>query len=143
MTADGASGLLALTKFGFFAALVSIVAVVVGFSVVPLTQGKELLDATRRLAAGLLSSFTLGPILASQVIASSPNYVDTWGKVLGADPGAPVAFIAAATPFIALSGIVGFWVVAAFMRFFTRRAKKDALQIAQELIQAEGGRRVD
>lgn len=119
---------------GAIAVVVSLLATVVGFSVVPLTPGRELLDAARRLCAGLLSSFTLGPLAAVKVIEHWPNYLSTVIALVGGAPELlPWAYLTAATPFIALAGIVGFWVVAALMRFFTKRNDKDMLDMAREV----------
>jgi len=141
MAADGASGIAAVgfgiksgIAAGAIAALVSLLATVIGFTVVPLTPGRELLDASRRLGAGLLSSFTLGPIAAVHVIEHWPNYLSTVITLIGGAPELlPWAYLTAATPFIALAGIVGFWVVAALMRFFTKRESKDVLEIARDV----------
>lgn len=113
------------------AVLVSILAVVVGFTIVPLAPGHEIRDAARRLAAGLFSSFTLGPLLAIKVFDWWPGYLKPWHTVL--DGQHPLwAHLAAATPFIAISGVLGFWIVAAVMRWFTNRAGKDIGEIAQD-----------
>lgn len=141
MAADGASGVAAVgfgikagVVAGLFVAFVSLLATVIGFTVVPLAPGRELADAARRLGAGLLSSFTLGPLAAVQVIERWPHYLTTVVNLVGGAPELlPWAYLTAATPFIAVSGIVGFWLVAALMRFFTRREDKDVLDMAREV----------
>lgn len=141
MAADGASGVAAVgfsikagILAGLFAAFVSLLATVIGFTVVPLAPGRELVDAARRLGAGLLASFTLGPLAAVQVIEHWPNYLTTVVNLVGGAPELlPWAYLTAATPFIALAGIVGFWLVAALMRFFTKREDRDVLDMAREV----------
>jgi len=116
---------------GLAAAAVSFLAVVIGFTIVPLTAGRETLDATRRFAAGLLCSFTLGPLLAIRVIDWWPGYMRPWQRILTGEPDLFVYF-AAAVPFIAVSALLGFWLVAGLMRYFTRRAGKDIGELARD-----------
>lgn len=132
MSADGASGALIAIKFGLLAFVVSAVSVLVGFTIVPLQPGNELRDAARRLAGGLLTAFVLGPFFAAYVIDAFPGYVGMWGKILG--PGSDqLAHLVAAMPFMAMCSLVGFWLVAAIMLFFTRRSGKDIMQMARDV----------
>lgn len=114
------SGLLA----GAFVMIASALAVVLGFTVVPLAPGRELQDAGRRLAAGVLCSFTIGPLLAFKAIEWWPSLMTPWEHIL---TGQHILwrYLASATPFIALSGVLGFWIVAALMRWFQKREGKD------------------
>ena len=133
--ASAASGIALGIKSGVFAglaaALVSVVAIAVGFTVVPLTPGKETLDATRRLAAGLLCSFTLGPVVAFKAIDAFPWLLTPWQTIL-IDQHPLVPTIAAMSPFLALTGLVGFWFVAALMRWFTKRENKDLQDLIKD-----------
>jgi hypothetical protein len=106
--------------------------VVVGFTIVPLAPGKERLDATRRLGAGLLSSFTLGPLLAFKCLEWWPALMNPWQAILVGEHALWI-YLAAATPFIAVSGVLGFWLVAALMHYFARRADQDFLQILKDV----------
>lgn len=136
MAADGATGAavglgIKSGAFASFAAIaVSVIAVVLGFTVVPLKTGDEHRDAARRLAAGLLSSFTLGPALAFRAIDWWPWLMTPWQKL-----ALPILwqYLAAAAPFIALTAVLGFWIVAAVMRYFVNRQDKDIAQIAAEV----------
>ena len=130
-TAVGGLGL-KIVAAGGLAAVVSILAVLVGFTIVPLTPGRELLDAARRLAAGLFCSFTLGPMVAFKVIDWWPSYLDRYLRLLDGESFF-LAYTFAAAPFLAFTGILGFWLVAAGMRFFTSRADKDLMQMANEV----------
>lgn len=114
---------------GVGAALVAILAVVVGFTVVPLTPGREQIDAARRLAAGLLCSFTAGPALAFKAIEWWPGYLTPWQTILAGEHVLWI-YLAAATPFIALTALLGFWVVAALMRWFEHRKTHDIAELA-------------
>jgi hypothetical protein len=116
-------GLKAAGLAGLIAGAVSLLAVVLGFTVVPLTPGKEHIDAMRRLAAGLLSSFTVGPVLAFKAIEMFPWVMAPWNVIL-ADEHILWRYLAAAAPFIALTAVLGFWLVAALMAWFTKRAGK-------------------
>ena len=133
MTADGVSGAVwAGAKFGLLSLVVTLVSVVLGFSVVPLTHGHEMRDASRRLAAGVLSAFMFGPPVAAWTFETFPGYVTAISKILG--PGdEPLSYVVAAMPSMALCSLIGFWLVAAIMRFFTRRGKKDIADIAKEV----------
>ena len=107
---------------------VSLLAVVVGFTVVPLTPGKEHQDATRRLAAGLLSSFTLGPFAAIKYLQYDQSLLLFWVELLRVDDHADNilwAYVAAAVPFVALTALIGFWLVASVMFWFEKRKAKD------------------
>jgi len=131
MPADGASG--AAVGFGLktgaFASLaavaVSVLAVCLGFSVVPLKAGDEHRDAVRRLAGGLLCSFMLGFPLAFKAIDQFPWLMSPWQRMLP-DSHPLMVYLAAASPFLAITAVPGFWIVAAVMRWFTNRADKDA-----------------
>jgi hypothetical protein len=133
--ASAASGIAIGIKSGVFAGLfavgISVLSVVVGFTVVPLAPGKETLDAARRLAAGLLCSFTLGPLVAFKAIDLFPWMLTPWQSML-ADQHPLIPTIAAMSPFIALTGLIGFWVVAWVMRAAVRRESKDILEIIKE-----------
>lgn len=130
-----ASGIAIGIKSGVFAGLfavgISVLSVVVGFTVVPLTPGKETLDAARRLAAGLLCSFTVGPVVAFKAIDVFPWLLTPW-QVMLADQHPLIPTIAAMSPFIALTGVVGFWLVAALMRWFTKRENRDLQELIKE-----------
>lgn len=117
---------------GLAATVVSVVAVALGFTVVPLKEGDEHRDAARRLAAGLLCSFTLGPFLAFRAIDWWPWLMTPWTKVLD---GQHILwqYLATAAPFMAITAVLGFWIVAAVMRFFTNRQDKDIAQIAADI----------
>ena len=133
--ASAASGIAIGIKSGVFAGLfavgISVLSVVVGFTVVPLAPGKETLDAARRLAAGLLCSFTLGPLVAFKAIDLFPWMLTPWQGMLS-DQHPLIPTIAAMSPFIALTGLIGFWVVAWVMRAAVRRENKDILEIFKE-----------
>jgi Na+/phosphate symporter len=138
MSADSASGAAVGLgiKTGAFAAvaaiLVSVLAVAVGFTVVPLKAGDEHRDAARRLAAGLLCSFTLGPATAFKAIDTFPWLMTPWQRMLD---GQHILwqYLAAAAPFVAVTAVLGFWIVAAVMRYFTNRQDKDIAQIAADV----------
>jgi hypothetical protein len=141
MAADGASsaavslGLKTGAIAGLAAILVSVLAVCLGFTVVPLKAGDEHIDAARRLAAGLLCSFTLGPGLAFKAIDWWPWLMTPWQRML---EGQHILwqYLASAAPFMAITAVLGFWIVAAVMRWFTNRADKDIAQLAEEAKQA-------
>lgn len=126
-------------KSGAFASLaaicVSVVAVILGFTVVPLKPGDEHRDAARRLAAGLLCSFTLGPALAFKAIDWWPWLMTPWQRML---EGQHILwqYLATAAPFIAMTAVLGFWIVAAVMRWFTNRADRDIGQLVHEAREA-------
>ena len=133
--ASAASGIAFGIKSGVFAGLfavgISVLSVVVGFTIVPLTPGKETIDAARRLAAGLLCSFTLGPVVAFKAIEVFPWLLTPWQTML-ADQHPLIPMIAAMSPFIALTGVIGFWLVAALMRWFTKRENLDVSELIKE-----------
>jgi hypothetical protein len=144
MAADGASGAafgLGL-KTGAIASLmtvaVSLMAVCLGFTVVPLKAGDEHRDAVRRLAGGLLCSFILGFPLAFKAIDLFPWLLTPWQHML-ADQHPLMTYLAAASPFLAVTAVPGFWVVAAWMRFFTKREGQDLLDMAREARDAIAG----
>jgi Na+/phosphate symporter len=116
---------------GLAAVIVSVLGVVLGFTVVPLKPGDEHRDAARRLAAGLLCSFTLGPLLAFKALDWAPWLMKPWQQILD---GQHILwqYLATAAPFMAITGVLGFWLVAAVMRWFTNRADKDIGQLASD-----------
>lgn len=130
-----AAGVAAAWKTGVLAGVavvaVSVLAVLLGFKVVPLTPGRETEDATRRLAAGLLSSFTFGPLTAFFAVKQFPWVMAPWEAIL---KGQDVLWIylASAAPFIGLTGVLGFWLVAALMWWFERRRGKDVGELIQD-----------
>jgi len=139
MAADGASGAAAVgfgiksgLLAGFIAAAVSLLAVVLGFTVVPLTPGKEHVDAMRRLAAGVLCSFMLGPLLAFKAIDWFPWLLAPWQTILAGESILWI-YLAAASPFIAFTAVFGFWIVAAGMRWFTKRDGKDIAELIDDV----------
>lgn len=138
MAATEASGVVAgvaAWKTGLIAGaavvVVSILAVLLGFKVVPLAPGRETEDATRRLAAGLLSSFTFGPLTAFFAVTQFPWVMAPWEAIL---KGQDILWIylASAAPFIGLTGVLGFWLVAALMWWFERRRGKDVGELIQD-----------
>lgn len=114
-----------------FAAAVSVLAVVIGFRFAPLRPGHELEDAGNRLAAGLLSSFTIGPGIAFAALHYFPALINPWLKIFPEDM-VLLAYLAAATPFIAFSGIAGFWLVAVFVKTMQDTQGKSAADLARE-----------
>lgn len=123
---------------GLAAVVVSIIAIVVGFTVVPLQRGREMRDAARRLAAGMLCSFIAGPALAFKAIDTFPWLLSSWMNVLNAHGAgsdrALWAYLAAGAPFIAVTGLLGFWVVAAVVLWFERRKGKDIGEMARDAV---------
>lgn len=112
----------------------SLLAILVGFTIVPLTPGKEKFDAMRRLGAGLLCGFTLGPLSAFKVLQWFPELMAPWRAILAGEHILWI-YLAASTPFIAVNAVnavLGLWIVAAIMRYFTRRENLDIGQIVQE-----------
>lgn len=131
-SAGAAIGFKAGALGAFAVALVSIVAVMVGFTVVPLKPGDEHRDAARRLGAGLLCSFTLGPPFAIKFLEWQPSIIDYWLRMLG--PSNSIwAYLVAALPFIVITALAGFWLVAAFMRWFTAREGKDIAELVDDV----------
>lgn len=130
-SAGAAIGFKAGALGAFAVALVSIVAVMVGFTVVPLKPGDEHRDAARRLGAGLLCSFTLGPPFAIKFLEWQPSIIEYWLRMLGPE-NSIWAYLVAALPFIVLTALAGFWLVAAFMRWFTAREGKDIGELARD-----------
>lgn len=134
MSAETAGFTLGL-KTGLFALLgafvVSALAVSVGFTIIPLDPVRPMRDAARRLAAGLFCSFTLGPVLATLAIDQWPVMLKPWAAIF---PGehALVGYLFAAAPVIAGSGILGFWIVAAIMKWFVKREGKDIAEIVRD-----------
>lgn len=117
---------------GAFMLVVSIVSVVVGLTIIPPTPGKEHQDIAKRLAAGLLCSFTLGPYMAFKFIEVQPGFLEFWLRILGPE-NAMVAYLMAAAPFLALTAIPGFWIVAALMRWFQKREGRDIAELAADI----------
>lgn len=115
----------------FVVAIVSILAVMVGFTVVPLKPGDEHRDAARRLGAGLLCSFTLGPPFAIKFLEWQPGFVEYWLRMLGPE-NSVWAYLVSALPFIVITALAGFWIVAAFMRWFTSREGKDIAEVLRD-----------
>lgn len=107
---SGLSGVAVTLFFSMFA-------VVVGFKVVPLTKGREIEDASRRLACGFLSSITVGFYSAYKFMQFDPDWLNLWLNVFrGQEDQWFLAVVAASLPFVAGSALAGFWIVAAFMR---------------------------
>lgn len=124
-------------KSGLFAiigaALVSLLAVMVGFTIVPLNPKQPMIDAGRRLVAGVFCSLTLGPMLAIKCLTWWPELLVPWVAAFkGVEEGLVLAYLTAAVPFIAVSGIVGFWLVAGVMLWFKNRENKDIGQLARD-----------
>lgn len=139
----GAAGL--SLKAGLFSALflgfVSVAAVVLGFTVVPLTPGRKAEDAERRIGGGLLFAFLGGLPAVSAFAAWHPAYFPFCMAIVGAsgsvsDPHTVLGYVLGATPFFALCAVIGFWIVAAGMRALVNRQDKDLIQIGQEAAQA-------
>ncbi len=130
---SAASGVALGIKSGFFVGLfalgVSVMTVAVGFTVIPPTPGKELQDVARRLACGLLCSFILGPLVAHWALNAAPWLLTPW-ETLFSDP--VIARVAAYSPFLALTALPGFWIVAAGMRWFERRKDKDLQELIKD-----------
>lgn len=124
-------------KSGFFVAvgvaMVSVLTVLVGFTVVPLQAGHEIRDAARRLLVGVLSSFTLGFMSAAWAIKRWPWMREFYADLLPPEYAHLGSTLLASIPFLALTALVGFWVVAIIMHTVTRRKNKDVLQIVDEL----------
>lgn len=116
--------------------IVSALAVAVGLTVVPPTPGKERLDIARRLAAGLLCSFMLGPYLAYQFIELHPGFLAFCLRLVGPEHSL-IAYLWIAAPFLALTALPGFWIVAALMRWFQAREGKDIVDLIND---AKGGK---
>jgi hypothetical protein len=129
--AAGYAGIKAGLIGGALVFVVSFLAVVLGFKVVPLKKGAEHEDATRRLSAGLLSSFTLGPLVAIKVIGWQPELLTYWINMVGPENTLWANFLAG-VPFIALTGLVGFWVVAAIVAWFAKREGKDIGELVRD-----------
>ena len=136
MSAETAAGLSIGLKSGLIAAvgtaLIAILTVLLGFAMVPLAPGREMLDAVRRLAAGLFCSFTIGPLAALKCIEWWPWMMNPWLKMFPEEPLLLIYFISA-VPFISVSGLIGFWVVAAVMAWFTKRHGKDVGELARDV----------
>jgi hypothetical protein len=138
MAADGGASGAAFgvgIKTGAFAAfgamMVSLIAVVLGFTVVPLQAGHETRDAGRRIACGLFCSFVFGFPLAFKAIDWFPWLLSPWQSIL---PGVHplMQYLAAASPFLAITAVPGFWVMAAGMLWFTKRAGKDIGELVSD-----------
>ena len=131
--ASGAAGAFGLKWIAAGAAMgfVALLTVTLGFTVVPLAPGRETVDAARRLAAGLISSFVLGPPLAIKFIEWQPGMLAHWLKLLGAG-NELWAYVATAAPIVAVTALAGFWIVAGFMAWFAKRAGKDIGEMAAD-----------
>ena len=77
-----------------------------------------------RLAAGLFCSFFGGPFIGLKAIHEFP-WLLTLGQQMFPNSHPLIPTVVAMTPFIAASGIVGFWFVAAGVYWFKRREGKD------------------
>lgn len=130
----------AILKFGLgglAVSLISFLAVCLGFAFVPLSPGKELQDAGRRLAAGLFCSFTLGPLLASKFLEWNPGYLQYWISLLDAKEHWEIlwAHLMAATPFIAVCALVGFWIVALGMKYIiSKQSLREIIEDGKEIV---------
>jgi len=113
------------------AVVVSIVATSAGLVVMPPDSRNPGLDIARRFAGGLFTSFTIGPIVAIKAFEWWPSYLTMWQTTLG-DLHPLWPFFIGACPFIAASALPGFWVVAAVLRWFHRRADKDVGELIQD-----------
>lgn len=125
-------------KAGFASALflgfVSVLAVVAGFTVVPLAKGREHEDATRRVSAGLLFAVIGGLPLTAAAVTWQPAYL---AYCMQAAPVGPahdlIAHVLAATPIFALCALVGFWAVAAVMLQAVRTEGKTVLEVGRDI----------
>ena len=63
-----------------------------------------------------------------------PWFLTPWQTML-AGQHALWQYLAAAAPFMALAALLGFWLVAAVMRFFVKREGKDIGEIAADIKQ--------
>lgn len=98
---------------------------IVGFKVVPLTEGRELDDAATRMLCGFLSSCTLGFYSAYKFMAIEPGWLEMWrGIYAGHAEQQFLALLSAGLPFVALAALPGFWLVAAFMAKARAKAKE-------------------
>ena len=135
MAVESSAGAVISVKAGVAAAaiavVVSVLAVVLGFRVVPLTKGREMDDAINRLAAGLLCSFTIGPAIAFWALSTFPFLMAPWQKML-AGQHILWQYLASAAPILALCGVFGFWAVAAAMRWFVKRQDKDIAELLSD-----------
>lgn len=126
-------------KAGFgsilFLGLVSILAVVTGFTVIPLTPGKQHEDAARRLCAGLLCAVLLGLPLTAAAVTWQPAYLTYCMQVSPVTGPAHdlVAHVLAATPFFGLAALVGFWVVALVMRQAQKTEGKSLAEAIEDI----------
>lgn len=117
-------------------AFISFLAVLVGFSVVPLDPGNKERDAVRRLAAGGLCAFTLGPMTTIATIVHVSWLHTTWAQIfreLGFEQPGLWAYFATAVPFMTLWALIGFWVVAIIMLSVQRRGGRDLSEILAEV----------
>lgn len=130
MAAETGAGVAFSLKSGLLGGLIllaaSVLGTVIGFKVVPPTKGKEMDDISTRLLCGLLSSCTLGTYAAYRYIKFDPDWLAFWVKVYqGHDEAFFFGLLSAGLPFVLLAALPGFWIVAAFMRWFQKREGKD------------------
>lgn len=120
---------------GFILLAASVLGTVIGFKVVPPTKGKEMDDISTRLLCGLLSSCTLGTYAAYRYIKFDPDWLAFWVKVYqGNDEAFFFGLLSAGLPFVLLAALPGFWIVAAFMRWFQKREGKDIAEMAGDAL---------
>lgn len=117
-----------------FLGFVSVLAVLAGFTVVPLAPGREHEDATRRISAGLLCAVMGGLPLTAAVVTWQPSYLTYCMQAAPVGPAHDlVAHVLAATPIFSLCALVGFWVVAMIMRQAVKTEGKTLLEVGQEV----------
>lgn len=133
--AETSAGVAIGVKSGILAAVfmmfVAVISVIVGLTIVPPTPGKEHQDIARRLSAGLLCSFTIGPFVAFKFIDWQPGFLQFWIRIVGPENSLH-AYLLTAAPFLAITALPGFWVVAAVMRWFQRREDKDIGELVRD-----------
>lgn len=122
----------AFVKSGIFVPLlamaISIAAVALGFAFFPLSEKGPMRDAVKRLAAGLFTSFTLGPTLTVIAIQQFPWYLEHLAKAFtGQNP--LVIYLMAAVPFLAFCALIGFWLVGAVVKTAASTQGKTLTQI--------------
>lgn len=111
------------TLGGLFLLVASMLGAVIGFKVVPPTKGREMDDISTRLLCGLLSSCTLGTYAAYRYLKHDPEWLAFWVRVYqGHEEAFYLGLISAVAPFVLLSALPGFWLVAAFMRAAQKKA---------------------
>lgn len=110
--------------------LVSILAIMIGFRFIPLDPVDPLKDAATRLGCGLLLSFLFGPALASYALDRFPSLITPWIKLFPHD--ALFCYLMAATPFVAIVAVAGFWVWGLLYRTLRGTDGKDIQTVARE-----------